>query len=49
MMKNTLLFFLFIATGAVSAQHQGTVSLTWTDNVKSAVGDITITIPQFPG
>ena len=47
-MKNTLLFFLLLVTGAAFAQQQaGTITLTWTDNVPASAVDPTLTIPGF--
>ncbi len=47
MMKNRLLFFALLCSFFSFAQQRNEIVLNWVDNVKSSVGDIGVTIPQF--
>ncbi|RZJ60146.1 MAG: peptidase C25, partial [Flavobacterium sp.] len=49
MMKNRLLFFVLLTSLLSFAQQRTEVVLTWTDNVKTSVGEFGVTIPQFQG
>lgn len=47
MMKNRLLFFALLYTIFSFAQQKNEIVLNWTDNMKSFVADVKVTIPQF--
>ncbi|RZJ65708.1 MAG: type IX secretion system sortase PorU, partial [Flavobacterium sp.] len=48
-MKTRLLFFVLFTSLLSFAQQRGDVVLTWTDNVKTSVGEVSVTLPQFQG
>ena len=47
MMKTRLLFFTLLYSILSFAQQKNEIVLNWTDNVKSFVADVEVTIPQF--
>lgn len=46
-MKNRLLFFALLCSFLSYSQEKGEVILNWVDNMKSSIGDVGVTIPQF--
>ncbi|RZJ74897.1 MAG: type IX secretion system sortase PorU [Flavobacterium sp.] len=48
-MKNRLLFFVLFTSFLSFAQQNAEIVLSWTDNVKTSVGEVAVTIPQFQG
>lgn len=47
MMKYKLLFITLLVNMLAGAQQGGTITLNWTDNVKTSVGQFPLTLPQF--
>ena len=47
MMKNGLLLLVFLCTLLSFGQESGSIVLTWTDNIKSSIGDKAIIMPQL--